>query len=150
MFSRTDFAYDAERDVYVCPPGRPLRTSRTVHDGRVRNYSSRPADFRACKLKARCTHAPFRKIARDIIEEARDHVRSLKDTHECEQSSDERKRVEMRFAHLKVHHRFERMGLRGLSGARNEFHLAATVQNLKTLADHIWRPSPNLSAAHFA
>jgi hypothetical protein len=33
--------------------------------------------------------------------------------------------------HLKTHHRFERMRLRGLSGARDEFHLAAIVQNLK-------------------
>ena len=49
-------------------------------------------------------------------------------------SRDERKRVEMRFAHLKVHHGFERMRLRGLSGARDEFVLAAIVQNLKTLA----------------
>jgi len=49
-------------------------------------------------------------------------------------SRDQRKRVEMRFAHLKIHHGFERMGLRGLSGARDEFLLAATVQNLKTLA----------------
>ena len=39
----------------------------------------------------------------------------------------------MRFAHLKTHHGFERMRLRGLSGARDEFHLAAIVQNLKTL-----------------
>jgi hypothetical protein len=30
---------------------------------------------------------------------------------------DLRKRVEMRFAHLKTHHHFERMRLRGLSGA---------------------------------
>ena len=57
-----------------------------------------------------------------------------------ERSRDERKRVEMRFAHLKTHHRFEHMRLRGLSGARDEFHLAAVVQNLKTLAKHIWRP----------
>jgi hypothetical protein len=28
----------------------------------------------------------------------------------------------MRFAHLKTHHGFERMRLRGLSGARDEFH----------------------------
>jgi transposase len=140
MFSRADFVYDAERDVYTCPNDRPLRTSGTVHDGRARNYLSRPADCRACKLKAQCTRAPFRKIARDINEEARDHARSLKDTPEFEQSSDERKKVEMRFAHLKVHHRFERMRLRGLSGARDEFHLAATVQNLKTIANHIWRP----------
>jgi hypothetical protein len=40
----------------------------------------------------------------------------------------------MRFAHLKTHHGFERLRLRGLSGARDEFHLAAIVQNLRTLA----------------
>ena len=46
----------------------------------------------------------------------------------------------MRFAHLKTHHRFERMRLRGLSGARDEFLLAAIVQNLKTLAFRILGP----------
>jgi Transposase DDE domain len=56
----------------------------------------------------------------------------------------------MRFAHLKVQHGFERMRLRGLTGARDEFHLAAIVQNLKTMAlrlgqrflgsNHIRRP----------
>jgi hypothetical protein len=46
-------------------------------------------------------------------------------------SRDQRKRVEMRFAHLKTHNGFERLRLRGLSGARDEFHLAAIVQNLR-------------------
>ncbi len=148
MFPRTDFTYDAERDLYTCPNGCPLKTSGTVHDGRVRNYLSRPGDCRACELKARCTRALFRKIARDINEEARDLARSLKGTPEFEQSSNQRKKVEMRFAHLKVHHRFERMRLRGLTGARDEFHLAAIVQNLKTLANQIWRPPPDLSNAN--
>jgi hypothetical protein len=40
----------------------------------------------------------------------------------------------MRFAHLKTHHSFNRLRLKGLSGARDEFHLAAIAQNLKTLA----------------
>lgn len=51
------------------------------------------------------------------------------------QSRGERKRVEMRFAHLKMQHDFERVRLPGLSGARDEFHLAASVQNLKTMAE---------------
>jgi len=72
---------------------------------------------------------------------------ALVDTPEFEKSRDERKKVEMRFAHLKTHHRFERMRLRGLSGARDEFHLAAIVQNLKTLASRIWRPPPSVAAA---
>jgi transposase len=32
MFSRGEFTYDAERDVYVCPNGKLLRTSGTDHD----------------------------------------------------------------------------------------------------------------------
>ena len=144
MFSRLDFTYDAERDVYICPNGRFLRTTGTVHGGRVRNYLSQSGECRVCELKGRCTRAPLRKIARDINEEARDHVRALMGTPEFEQSSDERKKVEMRFAHLKTHHRFERMRLRGLSGARDEFHLAAIAQNLKTLANHTWRPPPDM------
>jgi hypothetical protein len=46
----------------------------------------------------------------------------------------------MRFAHLKVQLGFERMRLRSLTGARDEFHLAAIVQNLKTMALRLLRP----------
>jgi hypothetical protein len=59
-------------------------------------------------LKQRCTRAPFKTIARDINEDARNHARSLKGTPEFERSSNARKKVEMRFAHLKVQHGFER------------------------------------------
>jgi hypothetical protein len=48
--------------------------------------------------------------------------------------------IEMRFAHLKVQHGFERLRLRGLTGARDEFHLAAIVQNLKTMALRLGHP----------
>jgi hypothetical protein len=47
----------------------------------------------------------------------------------------------------KVNHRFERMGLRGLAGARDEFHLVAIGQNLKTLASYVWLPPPDKQAA---
>ena len=145
MFTRSDFTYDAERDVYLCPDGKALRTSGTIHDGRVRNYLAQLADCRACTLKQRCTSAPLKKIARDINEDARDRARSLKHTPEFVRSSNQRKKAEMRFAHLKVHHGFERMRLRGLTGARDEFHLAAIVQNLKTMALRLLGP-PLVSA----
>jgi hypothetical protein len=44
----------------------------------------------------------------------------------------------MRFARLKTHQGFERLRLRGLSGARDEFHLA--VQNLKTMTLRLLGP----------
>jgi hypothetical protein len=37
-FPRADFAYDHERDLYICPGGRELKTSGTVHDGTTIKY----------------------------------------------------------------------------------------------------------------
>jgi len=139
--SRADFTYDKERNVYVCPAGKLLTTTGSVGPDHVLRYRASTRDCRACPLKPRCCpNTSSRKVQRDINEEARDHARALMQTPEFIKSRDERKKVEMRFAHLKTHHRFERMRLRGLSGARDEFHLAAIVQNLKTLANHTWRP----------
>jgi hypothetical protein len=150
-FSRSDFAFDKEKNVYRCPYGKALRTTGRVHDGRTILYRASKRDCDPCPLKAKCCpRMPWRKVPRDVHEEARDHARALMATPAFERSRDERKRVEMRFAHLKTHHRFERMRLRGLSGARDEFHLAAIVQNLKTLANQIWRPPPNEPAAGLA
>lgn len=147
-FSRADFTFDKERNVYICPEGKLLTTTGRVHDGRTILYRASTRDCGSCQLKPKCTpNMTFRKIPRDVHEDARDTARELMGTSEFDKSRDERKRVEMRFAHLKIHHRFERMRLRGLSGARDEFHLAAIVQNLKTLANHIWRPSLNTQAA---
>jgi hypothetical protein len=90
---------------------------------------------------------PQRRIMHDVNEDARDVARALMGTPQYEKSRNERKKVEMKFAHLKCHHGLERLRLRGHSGARDEFTLAAIVQNLKTLANHIWLPPPSASTA---
>ena len=150
-FSRSDFAFDKKRNVYVCPTGKLLTTTGRVHDGRTILYLASTRDCGSCPIKPQCTpNMTLRKIPRDVHEDARDQARALMGTPSFVKSRDERKKVEMRFAHLKTHHRFERMRLRGLSGARDEFHLAAIVQNLKTLANRAWRPPSNLPAAHVA
>jgi transposase len=144
--SRSDFRWDKRRGVYICPNNKVLHTSGTVHDGRTLLYRASKLDCDVCALKVRCCpKEPARKIPRDLHESARDAARQLMGTKAFLKSRDERKRVEMRFAHLKVHHGFERMRLRGLSGARDEFHLAAIVQNLKTLALRVG-PPPNRAA----
>jgi transposase len=150
ILSRADFAFDRQRDLYICPQGKFLRTTGTVNDGRTIVYRASTRDCGPCPLKPKCTpNMTFRKIPRDVHEDARDATRALMGTPEFVKSRNERKKVEMRFAHLKTHHGFERMRLRGLSGARDEFHLAAIVQNLKTLASYFWRPPPHIQAVSF-
>jgi hypothetical protein len=53
----------------------------------------------------------------------------------------------MKFAHLKRILRLGRLRLRGPCGARDEFILAAIVQNLRKLAMILTRPPPNTAIA---
>ena len=147
-FSRDDFVFDGEADLYRCPGGKILRTTGRVHDGRTILYRASKVDCERCPLKSRCCpNAPQRKIPRDVNEAARDYARSLVGTEPYDQSRRERKKVEMLFAHLKRHLGFERMRLRGLSGAQDEFLLAATVQNLRRLAKLTAIPPPRPAGA---
>ena len=141
--SRSDFRWDRRRGVYICPNGKVLHTTGKVHERKTLRYLASKYDCDVCALKMQCCpNSPSRQIPRDVHEYARDVARRLMGTKRFLKSRDQRKRVEMRFAHLKIHHGFERMRLRGLSGARDEFLLAATVQNLKTSALRTLGPPP--------
>jgi len=143
-FSREDFTFDKERNVYVCPANKTLTTTGTViNDGETLRYIASTSDCRGCLLKAQCCpKAPFRRIPRSIYEEARDVARMLAKTKAFEQSRRDRKRVEMLFAHLKRILRLGRLRLRGPHAVQFEFTLAAIAQNLRRLARLVTRPPP--------
>jgi len=153
-FSRDDFAYDHERDCYTCPAGKELRQRQKSYrvppplvdaDGMMR-YRASKLDCQVCSLKPRCCpNAPARKIPRSIHEGARDLARDIAKTEAYQISRHQRKKVEMLFAHLKRILKLDRLRLRGPSGARDEFHLAATAQNLRKLAKLI--PAPVTATA---
>jgi len=69
-------------------------------------------------------------------------ARALAKTEAYEQSRRERKKVEMRFAHMKRIFKLDRLRLRGLSGAKDEVLLTATAQNLRRLVKFLHRPPP--------
>ena len=150
-FSREDFRYDRDGEVYRCPGGKVLMhyrrafaTPRTdlPSDDTIR-YRASKADCDACGLKPRCCpNTPVRKVTRSIHEEARDIARDIAKTDAYLTSRRQRKKVEMLFAHLKRILNLGRLRLRGPNGARDEFHLAATAQNLRKLAKLIPMPTP--------
>jgi transposase len=146
-FTREDFSYDKERDVYLCPGGKLLTSTGNIDQGRILYYRALKSDCSACPLKPQCTTGPVRKVTRDIDEEVRDRVRALANTEAFQQSRRERKKVEMLFAHMKRILKLDRLRLRGLSGARDEVLLVATAQNLRKLAKYVERPPPMVPAA---
>ena len=142
-FSREEFAYDATRDIYICPGGKPLSTTGTlVNDGATMLYRASNRDCQSCALKSRCCPTtPARKVPRSIYEGARDVARQIAVSWQGRVSRRLRKKVEMLFAHLKRILRLDRLRLRGPNGARDEFTLAATAQNLRKMAKLISVPA---------
>jgi transposase len=142
-FSREDFTYDPDGDVYYCPGGTMLTTTGTlVNDGATMLYRASKHDCAACSLKHRCCpKEPARKVPRSIHEGARDMARQIAKSWEGRASRRLRKKVEMLFAHLKRILKLDRLRLRGPNGARDEFLLAATAQNLRKLAKLIPMPT---------
>ena len=96
-------------------------------------------------MKPKCTTAIARKITRDLDEDVRDRVRALANTEAFQQSHRERKKVKMRFAHMKRILRLDRLRLRGLNGVRDEVLLTATAQNLRRLAKLLCSAPPPLA-----
>lgn len=141
--SRSEFAYDAAGDRYICPAGKPLQQYWTANRAAkaappkddLYRYRARTQDCGACALKSRCCpETPAKKLLRSIYEEARDVARAIAATPEYSISRCERKKVEMAFAHLKRILKLDRLRLRGPRGASDEFLLAATAQNLRKMA----------------
>lgn len=145
-FSSADFAYDHATDAYTYPGVKLLMSRRRAFkvertaappDDTIRYFASKH-DCESCTLKPICCSGrPARKVTRSIHEGARDMARDIAKTDAYVTSRRERKKVEMLFAHLKRIVGLDRLRLRGPCGARDEFLLAATAQNLRKLAKRI-------------
>jgi IS5 family transposase len=141
--SSSDFQWNEQADEYRCPKGNALRSQRrTFKNPRTHItkadtiiYRSSQSDCKTCPMKDRCCpNTLIRKIARSVHESARDVARAMAKTDVYKQSRKDRKKVEMLFAHLKRIMKLDRLRLRGLTGAKDEFLLAAATQNLRRMA----------------
>ncbi len=141
--SSSDFHWDEQAGEYRCPQGhtlrsqwrafKNLRTHLTKADTII--YRSSQSDCASCPMKARCCpNTLIRKIARSVHESAREVARTIAKTAAYRQSRKDRKKVEVLFAHLKRIMKLDRLRLRGLNGANDEFLLAAAAQNLRRMA----------------
>jgi len=153
--SSSEFRWDEQANEYRCPQGHALLSDRRqftkprthiTKAGTIR-YSASQHDCMACPMKQQCCpNMLSRRITRSVHERSRDVARELADTPQYKQSRRDRKKVEMLFAHLKRILKLDRLRLRGLSGAHDEFLLAATAQNLRRMAKRLM---PSAQPLHF-
>jgi transposase len=134
-FSRSEFTFDAEANRYTCPAGKFLKPTWRMKKRNPNMYRASQLDCQICPLKSKCCpKTPHRRIERNPFEPAREVARALGKTLRYRQSRNDRKKVEVLFAHMKRILRVDRLRLRGRSGAHDEFLLTAIAQNLRRLA----------------
>jgi transposase len=135
FFGKSEFAYDAERDLYICPQGETLHRKGRDYKERSIRYAASPSACNACPLKARCTKsARGRWLRRSFDEEYLERVGGYQDTEPCRKALRKRQVwVEPLFAEAKDWHGLRRFRLRGLEKVNAEALLIAAGQNVKRL-----------------
>jgi transposase len=131
LFTKDDFRYDRERDLYVCPAGQELTFRHASHEkGRdVRYY--RTYACRECPLRPQCTR---NRQSRRISRSANEHVLEQMNARVAANPQILKKRkaiVEHPFGTIKRWMNQAYFLMRGLTKVRAEFSLSALAYNLK-------------------
>jgi transposase len=134
-FSKEEFDYEPERDLYRCPAGEVLRpkTFRTTRNQLI--YKTEPGTCDRCSLRAKCTeNETGRQVLRHSDERYVDRVKSYRGTFAYEKALRKRRVwVEPLFAEAKEWHGLRRFRLRRLEKVNIEALLIASGQNIKRL-----------------
>jgi transposase len=139
FFRKSEFAYDAQKDFYVCPAGQTLRALGDAEDirrrGKIVTYRARASVCAACSLKPRCTtNKNGRSLRRSPKDEHIDMVRAYMRTEPYRKAVRKRKMwIEPLFAEGKLWHGMDRFRTRTLKKVNAEALVTATGQNVKRL-----------------
>ena len=102
----------------------------------------------ACSQKTQCTTGRYKYLAIHMHESVRQRARELSQTPEFAKAQRQRKKVEALFAELKNQIGLRRLRLRRMWFVREQFWLAAKVQNIKRLVRFLSQPSAPLPVSN--
>jgi transposase len=135
LFSREEFAYDASRDVYVCPQGAELtvmsRTSRKAARYRKEFRVYATQQCQGCPLRAQCTTSKYgRRIKRWVHQEVLERLQARMRGHP-EMLVLRKALAEHPFGTIKVAMNHDRFLLKGLKHVATEIKLTVLSYNFK-------------------
>jgi len=135
-FQSSNFTYNEERDVFICPLGKELRRQGSIRRRRKQSkvYVYR-CPHRDCPKRSECSRS---RQGRSI--ERSEHYRAIKHQR-LKQAAPEKKTllkrrkviVEPVFAHIKEHQGFRRFTVRGLDKVKTQWSMICTAHNLGKL-----------------
>jgi len=131
LFTKNDFAFVSERDVYICPAGKELtfRHAATEKGRDVRYYKTN--ECRSCAIRQQCTrNSESRRISRTANEHVLEEM-NLRVASNPELMRRRKAIVEHPFGTIKRWMNQSYFLMRGLENVRTEFSLSAFAYNLK-------------------
>lgn len=128
FFSKDRFTYDAEQDTYRCPAGATLTRYKT--DLKLKTHYYRTGACADCPLRAQCTSAPQRSIARHFYAQWSECM-NQRAKEQPELMKRRSAMVEHPFAGLKYLMGLPRFLVRGLRKVTAEMALSVLGYNLK-------------------
>jgi transposase len=142
------FTYRPESNTYRCPAGEQLNYVGLNVRNRAHAYIGSAKRCGACSQKTQCTTGRYKYLAIHIHESVRQRARELAQTPEFAKAQRQRKKVEALFAELKNQIGLRRLRLRRMKFVREQFWLAATVQNIKRLVRFLSQPAVPLPVSN--
>src|ERR1017187_5358095 len=131
LYGKSQFKYDATKDVYVCPAGGALTDRFATYElGRELKYY-RASGCKSCALKSRCTR---NKANRTITREANEHLMEAMAARRRAQPAKFKLRktlAEHPFGTIKRWFGYTHFLLKGLEKVRCEWSLTTLAYNLK-------------------
>ncbi|MCK4682717.1 IS1182 family transposase [Candidatus Bipolaricaulota bacterium] len=142
-FDKSEFKYDSDNDVYVCPAGEVL-TYRGIENKNKKVYKVGARVCRQCCYFGECTKSRKngRKIVRYVNEEFRERLATQFEQPDSQAIYELRKqKAELPFGHIKRNLNAGYFLLRGLDGVRAEASLLASCFNLVRMITLIGVPA---------
>ena len=135
-YDNTEFIYDKEKNIYICPNGKVL-SYRSYRKSKGRKiYVSVSSDCKSCPLKEKCIGScrNYKMIERHLYTDVLAEQRKSINTSEYIEAMRLRKIwCEGNFAHQKEQHNLRRTFKRGIEKITEQCLLSACALNLKRL-----------------
>ncbi len=133
IFQESDFVYDEERDVYVCPAGNILKRRRHKKRRKAYEYAIGAKTCNPCELRPQCTNNKLgRSVKRHEDHELIEAERARSKSREALSDRARRKHIaEGSFADAKNNHGFKRARWRRLWRQSIQDLLIAAIQNIR-------------------
>jgi len=134
QLNKTDFRYDKQRDVYVCPAGKLLRKETILKDKTVYSVSG----CKSCKIKELCLAKGNKKGKRVINRDKREEmIEAMIEKTKSEYARGLMRRrsqsVEAVFGNIKSNMNYGRFRLKGIEKVNSEFKLMCIGHNLNKM-----------------